>query len=449
MRLVVIGGTAAGLSAASRVRKYLPDADITVIERTGYVSYGSCGLPYYVSGVINEADELVSLTPADLVAKRGMKVLLHHEAVALDRVEKTVSVTDLRNGGKLLLPYDALVLATGASALTPSALAVKADNVFTLRTVENGIAIRQSLAGAKRAVIIGGGYIGLEMVDAFMAQGIHVDLFEAADRLLPDLNPKFSDSVLDTLKAHGVSLHLGATVEEILLQGGRAVGVKACQVEYPADIVLICVGVRPNASLAKAAGLATEPNGAITVDSHQRTSDRAIWACGDCACTTNRITGQRCYAPLGTNANKQGRVAGACISGKDAAFPGVLPSQITKVFELYIASTGLNIQQAAQAGFHAAHTLIHKGDRASYYPGGRESELCLVFDRASGRILGAQGIGGESIAGRINVLATAITCNMPVQDIAQLDLVYAPPVAPVYDPILIAGECAVKELGSK
>ena len=449
MRLVVIGGTAAGLSAASRVRKYLPDADITVIERTGYVSYGSCGLPYYVSGIINEPDDLISLAPEDLANKRGMKVLLHHEATAIDRVGKTVSVTDLNDGGNLLLPYDALVIATGASALVPRALSVKAENVFTLRNVEDGIAIRQSLAGAKQAVIIGGGYIGLEMVEAFTAQGVHVELFEAASHLLPDLDPKFAASVLRTLTAHGVSLHLGASVEEILLQGARATGVKACNAEYPADIILICVGAIPNASLAKAAGLMTEPNGAITVDLRQRTSDPAIWACGDCACTTNRITGQRCYAPLGTNANKQGRVAGACISGKDAAFPGVLPSQITKVFELYIASTGLNIQQAAQAGFHAAHTLIRKGDRASYYPGSRESEICLVFDGTSGRILGAQGIGGESIAGRINVLATAITCNMPVQDIAQLDLVYAPPVAPVYDPILIAGECAVKELGSK
>lgn len=449
MRLVVIGGTAAGLSAASRVRKYLPDAEITVIERSGYVSYGACGLPYYVSGLIEEPDDLVSLTPDALATKRDIQVLTHHEAVAINREEKTVSVTDLDGGEGLLLKYDALVIATGANALVPRALSVKANNVFTLRNVENGIAIRESLAGAKKAVIIGGGYIGLEMAEAFTSCGVHVDIFEAAEQLLPDLYPKFADSVLHTLNQHGVSLHLAATVEEILLQGDRAVGVKACNTEYSADIILICVGVSPNASLAKAAGLMTEPNGAITVDQHQRTSDSAIWACGDCACTTNRITGQRCYAPLGTNANKQGRVAGACISGKDASFPGVLPSQITKVFDLYVASTGLSYKQAEQAGFHAAYTAIRKSDRASYYPGGKDSEICMVFDRESGQILGAQGIGGESIAGRINVLATAITCKMQVQEIAQLDLVYAPPVAPVYDPILIAGECAVKELGYK
>lgn len=446
MRLIVIGGTAAGLSAASRVRKNMPDAKITVIERSGYVSYGSCGLPYYVSGIVKEADDLIAVTADELARKRGIEVLIRHEAVAIDREEKTVLVRELESGLEWRLEYDALVIASGARAVVPRGLSVKADNVFTLRNVEDGIAIRKTAAGAKNAIIIGGGYIGLEMAEAFASYGVQVEIFEAADRLLPELCPAFSDSVIDTLRLHGVKVHLGAAVEKVILKGGRAVGINAGGKEYAADIILICVGVKPNSELAKAAGLMTEPNGAITVDKHQRTSDDAIWACGDCACTTNRITGQRCYAPLGTNANKQGRVAGSDISGKEAVFAGVLPSQITKIFDLYVGSTGLSQKQAENAGYAAAGTAIRKNDRASYYPGGSQNQIYLVFDRESGQILGAQGIGGESIAGRINVLATAITCKMSIQEISELDLVYAPPVAPVYDPVLIAGECAVKEL---
>ena len=444
MKLVVIGGTAAGLSAASRVRKFLPDADITVVERTGYVSYGSCGLPYFVSGLIGEPGDLVSFTPEQLAEKRDMKVLMHHEALSVDPAAKTVEVKNLDTGAFSTLDYDAMVIATGARAAVPAALRKEADNLFTLRSVEDGIAIRQRAGDMGRVSVIGGGFIGLEMCEAFVSRGIRTTLYEAQDRLLPGMPQVFSEAVLKELLKNGVEVHLSTQVDELLVSGGRVTAVRAGETLRETDAVLVCIGVRPNSELAAAAGAATEPNGAISVDRHQRTTVPGIWACGDCASTFNRVSGERCYAPLGTNANKQGRVAGADICGKDVSFPGVLPSQVTKVFDLYCASTGLSEQQAENAGIPAGSSLITKRDRASYYPGGSDNELCVVFHRETGRVLGAQGIGGSSVAGRINALAVAVTAEMTVQELSELDLVYAPPVAPVYDPILIAGENAVK-----
>ena len=449
-KLIVIGGTAAGLSAASKAKRVNPELEITVFERSGYISYGACGLPYFVGGMIEQPDDLVSLTVEQMRGKRGIPTFIHHEVTAIDRQKKTVTVVDLDSGETSVYPYDKLVIATGASPIRPKLPGADAEGIYCLRTVEDGIrlkAVVQQDGQKQRAAIIGGGFIGLEVAEEMALSGLEVHVFEMMPRLLPFLNEQFSRMVQDELARHGVHVHTGAAVQAIAEQDGRTCGIVTADGEsVPVDFVLMSIGVTPNSALAAMAGLELGFKNAIVVDDEMRTSDPSIWACGDCVQMKNRITGAPCYVPLGTTANKQGRIAGDNIAGAHETFKGVLGSMVTKVFDLYIAATGLSEQQAKDAGYDAVVSLVTKGDRASYYPGSRDNNICLVLDRKTGRLLGAQALGSESVAGRMNVFATAITCGMTVQEINELDLVYSPSVAPVYDPILIAASQAMKKV---
>lgn len=448
-KLIVIGGTAAGLSAASKAKRLRPDMEIEVFEKSGYISYGACGLPYFVGGMIKEPEDLVSLTVDQMTEKRGVPTHIHHQVTKIDRKEKKVTVRDLDRGEETTHAYDKLVIATGARPIKPQIPGIEADGVYYLRTVEDGIRLKEIVrsAGRKRTVIVGGGFIGLEVAEEMALSGLEVHVFEKMERLLPFLDETFSGAVLETLKNHGVSVHLGKGIDEILTGNDMVTGVKAEDGEVvSADFVLMSIGVVPNSELAKEAGLELGIKGAIVVNEEMQTSDPDIWACGDCVQMKNRITGQPVYIPLGTTANKQGRIAGENVAGAHETFKGVLGSMVTKVFDLYIAATGLSLEQAKAAGYDAVSSVITKGDRASYYPGGHDNHICLILERSTGRLLGAQGIGSESIAGRMNVFATAITCKMTVYEINELDLVYAPPVAPVYDPILIAASQAIKKV---
>ena len=449
-KLIVIGGTAAGLSAASKAKRMKPDMEIQVFEKTGYISYGACGLPYFVGGMIEEPDDLVSLTVDQVTNKRGIPTFIHHEVTRIDREKKTVTVVNLDNQEERELPYDKLVIATGARPIKPNIPGIDAEEIYYLRTVEDGILLKERVIsqGKKKAAIVGGGFIGLEVAEEMTQCGVEVHLYEMMPRLLPFLESSFSDQVTKTLLDHGVHVHTGVSVDEILACDGRVSGVKSSDGQTTdVDFVLMSIGVVPNGELAAAAGLEMGLKGGIVVDDSQQTSDPCIWACGDCVQMKNRITGEAAYVPLGTTANKQGRIAGTNAAGGHDTFPGVLGSMVTKVFDLYIAATGLSAAQAEKAGYDAAVTTITKGDKASYYPGSRDNQLCLIFDKKDGRLLGAQGIGSESVAGRINVFVAAITCGMTVSEINELDLVYAPPVAPVYDPILIAASQAMKKVG--
>ena len=448
-KLIVIGGTAAGLSAASKAKRLRPDMEIEVFERSGYISYGACGLPYFVGGMIKEPEDLVSLTVEQMTGKRGIPTYTHHEVIKIDREGKTVTVKDLDKGEESIHTYDKLVIATGASPVKPQIAGIEAAGVYYLRTVEDGIRLKEIVrsAGRKRTVIVGGGFIGLEVAEELALCGLEVHIFEKAERLLPFLDESFSDTVLETLKKHGISVHLGKGVEEILTENGMVAGIRDTEGKnVSADFVLMSIGVIPNSELAKEAGLELGIRGTIAVNDEMQTSDPCIWACGDCVQMKHRLTGHPVYVPLGTTANKQGRIAGENVAGGYETFKGVLGSMVTKVFELYIGATGLSLQQAKAAGYDAVSSVITKGDKASYYPGGQDSRICLVAERGTGRLLGAQGIGGESISGRINVFVTAITCGMTVYEINELDLVYAPPVAPVYDPILIAASQMIKKV---
>lgn len=448
-KIIIIGGTAAGLSAASKAKRVNPDLEIQVFEKTGYISYGACGLPYFVGDMIREPEELVSLTVEQMTNKRGVPAFTHHEAVKIDRSRKMVTVVNLDNGQEQEHPYDKLVIATGARPIRPQIPGIGAEGVYYLRTVEDGIRLKAVVKaeGKKKAIIAGGGFIGLEVAEEMALSGLEVHIYEKLPRLLPFLDEGFSEAVLETLKERGVQVHLGMGIEEISETDGKVSGVRSSDgAEEKADLVLMSIGVTPSSELAQEGGLELGLKGAIVVNDEMQTSDPCIYACGDCVQMKNRITGGPAYVPLGTTANKQGRIAGDNIAGGHETFKGVLGSMVTKVFDLYIGATGLSVLQAEEAGFEPAVSVVTKGDRASYYPGSRDNRICLIFDRKTGRLLGAQGIGSESIAGRINVFATAITCGMTVAEINELDLVYAPPVAPVYDPILIAASQAMKKV---
>ena len=449
-KLIVIGGTAAGLSAASKAKRLRPDMEIEVFEKSGYISYGACGLPYFVGGIIEKPEDLVSLTVDQVTQKRGIPTYIHHEVTRNNRKEKTVTVKNLDSKEESIHMYDKLVIATGARPIKPSISGIEAEGIYYLRTVEDGIRLKQVVKteGKKRAIIVGGGFIGLEVAEEMALSGIEVHVFEQLERLLPFLNEVFSQTVRDALAEHGVTVHLGEKIEEILTENGNACGVKTAGGQsVPADFILMSIGVVPNTELALDAGLQLGIKGAIAVNDEMQTSDPFIWACGDCVQMKNRITGKPVYIPLGTTANKQGRIAGENVAGGHETFKGVVGSMVTKVFNLYIAATGLSLRQAEEAGYDAVSSVITKGDRASYYPGSQDNHICLIFEKKSGRLLGAQGIGSESVAGRMNVFVTAITCGMTVSEINDLDLVYAPPVAPVYDPILIAASRAMKKVG--
>lgn len=445
-RLVVIGGTAAGLSAASAARRLKKDLSVTVYEKTGYISYGSCGLPYYIGGLVEQPEDLVTFTPEQLAQSRSITVHIHHEVTQIDRLHKLVTVRNLDTGTQFEAPYDKLVIATGASANMPNFSGAEKAGVFTVRHVEDGIAIRNELEHChKQIVIIGAGYIGLEMAAELAASGHSVTILEAMPSLLPSQPAEYADLVRNALTSNGVRLETGVNVL------GFAGSERVCSVqttlgEYPADIVIVSAGVHPNSGLAAQASLPLGLRNAIVVNDMMRTADPDIYACGDCAETFLMIDHSPAYIPLGTTANKQGKIAGMNIGGRTQHFRGVLGSQITKVFDLYLGSIGLTEAAAHAHGFDCASCSITKSDRASYYPGGVDTRLTLVFEKKTGRLLGAAAIGGESVSGRLNVLAAAITAEMTLEQLNTVDFVYAPPVAPVYDPILIAASQAIKRI---
>ena len=450
MKVFVIGGVAAGTKTAAKLKRVDRSIDVTIITKDADISYAGCGLPYYVGGLIESRDELIVNTPQKYAALTGVTVLTGREAVSLDSEAKSITAKNLENGESEVYHYDACVIATGASSIMPPLPGIGLKGVFKMRTPDDAITLRSYIKenDVKRAVVAGGGFIGLEVAEEMTQCGVEVHLYEMMPRLLPFLESSFSDQVTKTLLDHGVHVHTGVSVDEILACDGRVSGVKSSDGQTTdVDFVLMSIGVVPNGELAAAAGLEMGLKGGIVVDDSQQTSDPCIWACGDCVQMKNRITGEAAYVPLGTTANKQGRIAGTNAAGGHDTFPGVLGSMVTKVFDLYIAATGLSAAQAEKAGYDAAVTTITKGDKASYYPGSRDNQLCLIFDKKDGRLLGAQGIGSESVAGRINVFVAAITCGMTVSEINELDLVYAPPVAPVYDPILIAASQAMKKVG--
>ena len=444
MKLVVIGGVAAGMSAAARAKRRNKELQITVYEKSGYVSYGACGLPYFIKGDIPIAEKLVVRTPEQF-AKQGIRALVHHEVIDVDVVERTVTVKNLETGEVFQDAWDELLITTGAVAVKPPIPGLDLPGIFTLRTVEDGIAIKEWIAKKHpwQAVVVGGGYIGLEMAEALAANGMYVDVVEMLPQVLPNMDADMAALVAEELARHGVTVHLDSPVRGF--EGdGRVARVVAGDKTLEADIVLFSVGARANIPLAEKAGVAIGETGAIAVDDHQRTTVPHVWAAGDVAEAWHRVLNKPAYIPLGTTANKQGRVAGTNIAGGDAAFGGIVGTAVVKVFDLEVARTGLSEREAQQAGFDAASVTIKAPARAHYMPTHPPIHVKLVFEKGTKKLLGGQMVGEEGVSKRIDVIAAALHNGWTVYDLTQLDLSYAPPFAPVWDPILVAANVASK-----
>ncbi len=444
-RLVVVGGVAAGLSAAGRARRIDPRLKVTVFERTGFCSYTACGLPYFVAGVIHDYRDLVVRAPEDF-SPEGIDVHVHHEVLAVDTAASRIAVRDMGSGKKWKEDFDELLLSTGGTAKLPLK-GLDLPGAFPVRTVEDGLAIRQWIAEHKpqRAVIVGGGYIGLEMAEALVAHGIQVCMVEMLEQVLPLVDEEIASGVRKELERAGVEVRCSTPVEAI--EGdGRVRQVIAAGEAIDAELVVVGTGVRPDNELARDAGVPLGPHGGVAVDEQMRTAIPQVWAAGDCCETRHLLHDRSAYIPLGTTANKHGRIAGANIAGHRESFAGAAGTAAIKVMDLHVARTGLSEREARNAGLDVAAATIEHRSRARYYPGGSAIKVKMVAERGSGRLLGAQLAGAEGVAKRIDVVAGALYSKATVDDVAGFDLSYAPPFAPVWDPLLIAARELEKAL---
>lgn len=440
-RLVIIGGDAAGMSAAAQARRLArPDAlEIVAFERGAHTSYAACGLPYLVGGFVSDAAKLVARSPEEHRA-RGVDVHIRHEVLGIDPAASTVTVRDLDAGRERTERWDALLIATGATGVMPAWPGADAAGVFQLRTLDDAAAVEARIAaGARRAVVVGAGYIGLEVAEGLLARGLSVTVVERLEAPMgATLDADMSGAVADAMRAAGVDLRLGLSVQGFEHEGGEVRAVRTDDGTIPADLVVVGLGVRPAVGLAREAGIRIGDAGGIVVDSAMRTSVPRIWAAGDCVESRHRVTGASVVIALGTHANRQGRIAGTAIVGGEAGFQGVLGTAITRFGDLEIGRTGLGEREAAAAGLDAYATITEASSRAHYYPGAQPMRVKLVAERGSGRLLGAQIVGGAEAGKRIDVLATALWNRMTVQEIGEMDLSYAPPFSPVWDPVLLA-----------
>ncbi|HEX6446958.1 MAG TPA: FAD-dependent oxidoreductase [Streptosporangiales bacterium] len=441
-RLVVIGGGAAGMSAASAARRVDPALDVVVCEAGGFAAYGMCGIPYYLGGVVERAEDLLAYPPEVFRERRRIDLRLHTRVTALDAASRRVALDD----GDVL-DYDALVVASGADPVRPPIPGLDHERVVTVRSLDEAVGLRRLLdgGGVHRALVVGAGYIGLEAAEALVDAGCDVEVVEALPRVLPTVDPPAAELVAAELSRHTV-LRLGSGLDAVR---GRAGGLTAVVdgVGLDVDLVVAAVGVRPASGLLCAAGARCLPNGAVVVDEEMRTSLANVYAAGDCVALPHLVLGEPAWVPLGPAANKTGRVAGTVAAGGSSSFAGIVGTAVVKVFDLEVARTGLGLDEARAAGFDAVATDVDSRSRAKYYPGTTPVHVRVVHS-PGGRLLGAQLVGREGAAKRVDVFAAALHARMSVDDVAALDLSYAPPFAPVYDPVLVAaGRAAMSEQG--
>ncbi|MDR2946688.1 MAG: FAD-dependent oxidoreductase [Candidatus Adiutrix sp.] len=447
MRILIVGGDAAGMSAASQIRRRQPSWAVEVFEAGQRTSYALCGTPYYLGGVVREIDQLVTLTPEQFARERGIPVHTGHLVTAVNPARKSITVKDLATGQSRDEAYDRLLLATGAEALMPTGLEPGPAGLFYLRSLDDAENIRRAMGKAKSAVVVGAGYIGLEVAENMVEAGLEVTLLGRQPA------PIFEEE-LQALAAQALSrpgLTFRSMTDAVGLSpapsGGLTVAVSQGEA-VPAAVGVVGAGVRPRAELAAAAGLTLGVKQAISVDRFQKTSDPFIYAAGDCAESYHRLSGAQTWVALALGANRQGRVAGFNLCDEPEEFPGILGTSIMKIFGLALARTGLGLEEARRAGFpEAVKTVVKQHSKPGYYPGSTPVTVIIIADRATGRLLGGQ-MGGtlEGVGQRINTLAAALSTNMTVKEASGLDTAYAPPFAPVHDPVVIACEVAAKNL---
>ncbi|TAL35348.1 MAG: CoA-disulfide reductase [Spirochaetes bacterium] len=448
LRIVIIGGVAGGASAAARARRLSEDAAITIIEKGPYVSFANCGLPYHIGGVIPDRAHLLIQTPRSLKDRFNITVRTGTEAVAIDRAAHTVTLADAAGGGNETIPYDRLILSPGADAFRPPMPGVDLPSVFTLQTIPDMDAVLSFIAreGVRSATIIGGGFIGLEAAENLALRGIAVSIVEADSQVMPPLDPEMAELLHQHLAVKGIALHLGRKAAGITHNGKLAVISFEDGGTLESGMVILSIGVRPRTKLARDAGLAIGATGGIAVDEGMRTSDPEIYAIGDAIEVVNPVTGLPGYVPLAGPANRQGRIAADRIFGRDSKYRGTLGTSICKVFDLAAGGTGASEKLLRKAGRDFRKIYIHAGNHASYYPGAFPVALKLMFDPATGTILGAQAVGTEGVDKRIDVLATAMSAGLTVYDLEHLELSYAPPFGSAKDPVNMAGFTAANLL---
>ena len=439
MRLVILGGVAAGTKAASRARRLDPKMEITVYQEEPEPSISECGLPYFLSGVVEERERLVARTP-EKFAQKEIEVLVRHRVERIDASAKRLIVHDLDAGKTFEDGYDRLVVATGARAVLPPIPGADLEGVFELRFLTDADRIKSYVEenSPKKATIVGGGYIGLEVAENLCGLGIECSLIEGEDRVALAYGPEVSERVEAELQAHDVNIFTGEKVDEFTGEG-RVQGVRFGDTELATDLVIIGVGISPNVELASEAGAELGETGAILVDKHMKTSIPDVWAAGDCVETTDLTSGEPAWIPLGDTANQMGRVAGTnAATGEDTLeFPGTLGTGIFKVFDLGVGKTGLSEEAAADAGFETVSASLSVYDRAAYYPGAGKVFLKLIADRATGRLLGAEAAGSSSDK-LIDICATALWGKLSYPDLVNIDLAYSPPYGPTLSPVIQA-----------
>ncbi|WP_371676144.1 FAD-dependent oxidoreductase [Streptomyces sp. NBC_01276] len=448
-RLVVVGGDAAGMSAASQARRLKGPAEleITAFERGHFTSYSACGIPYWIGGQVSARDDLIARTPEEHRA-RDIDLRTRTEVVELDLAGRRVRARDLESGAESWTAYDKLVLATGARPARPRLPGIGAHGVHGVQTLDDGRRLMETLerSPGRRAVVVGAGYIGVEMAEALVRRGYGVTVLHRGEQPMATLDPDMGGLVHGAMNRMGIVTVSRAEVTKILTdEEGRAVAVAtAAGDEYPADVVVLGLGVEPRTALARAAGLPVGTSGGLLTDLSMRVrGHEEVWAGGDCVEVLDLVAGRTRHIALGTHANKHGQVIGSNVGGGYATFPGVVGTAVSKVCDLEIARTGLRERDALEAGLRFVTATISSTNTAGYYPGAEPMTVKMLAERRTGRLLGVQIVGGAGAAKRVDVAAVALTAGMTVDQVVSLDLGYAPPFSPVWDPVLVAARKAV------
>jgi len=442
-KVVVIGGNAAGMSAASQVKRQKPDWEVIVFEKGSYISYGACGIPYHVEGLVPKIDDLVTVTPAEAVGKRKLDLRMQHEVTAVDPDLKIVTYHSKGNKGQE--SFDYLVIATGARPIKAEIDYSPSDLIYTVHTLDDSLILRDFIERKKprSCAVVGGGYIALEMLEALHSRGIETHMIHRRTSLSRSFEQEVSDLIISVMADQGIIMKLKHSVRKITASDNR-VEVTTDKGLLYYDLVVVGAGVEPNSDLAKRCGIETGVRESIKVNDYLQTSIAGIYAAGDCVETRNIVTGQPVYVPLALKANKEGVVAGINIAGGREPFPGVLGTAITKFGNLGLARTGLTLAEALKGGFDAFKFKVEANSRAHYYPGQGPMTFVLIADKKEGRLLGAQIAGPADSVKRIDVYAAVISAGMTLDQIFQLDLAYAPPFSPVYDPVVLTGRVGRK-----
>jgi NADPH-dependent 2,4-dienoyl-CoA reductase/sulfur reductase-like enzyme len=444
VKLLVVGGDAAGMGTATQARRLDPDLDIVVVEQGRFTSYSACGIPYVVGGEVASIDDLVVKTPAELRSKHRIDVRIRHRVEGIDLDRRQAEVRDLERERTIRMPFDRLAFGTGARPILPDLPGIDEPWVRGVQNLEDGAALldHAQRSRCRDVIVVGAGYIGLEMAEAFHRRGARVTLVDAADHVMSrTLDPELGARISDELAALGVKVRLGEKVESF--DKGKVVTANGA---LPADLVVLGLGVEPNAELASDAGVVLGEHGAIQVDRRQRTSVEGVYAAGDCADTFDLVARRRTYIALGTVANRTARVAGINLGGGYATFPGVVGTAVTKICSTEVARTGLTEAAAAEAGFEPVTVTIDSTVRSGYFPDAEPITVKLVAERRTGRVLGGQIVGGPGAAKRIDVLATALYAELTAADLVDVDMSYAPPFSPVWDPLQAAARQLLSRL---